>query len=262
MKKNTETVVEIMFEKFKVPACYASVQSLLALFASGSTTGLVLDIGDEVTHTVPIANCRTIRGGILRMNKGGSDLTDHLVSLLREGGISFETTAEWDIARNIKEQLCYVPYDVRAELQHPEFNQSYTMPDGQKINVNVKMRVLTPEPLFDPSVLGLEAFKSIHKLVADSIARCDPQIQPALWNNIILCGGSSMFPGLKERLESELKALTGSAQIRVVAPEFRKYAGWLGGSLLANHSNFGNHWVFLQEWREYGPSIVHRKSVF
>ena len=43
-----------MFETFNVPAFYLSIQAVLSLYSSGKTTGVVLDSGDGVTHTVPI----------------------------------------------------------------------------------------------------------------------------------------------------------------------------------------------------------------
>jgi actin-related protein len=43
-----------MFEVFNVPCLYVSVQGVLALYASGRTSGVVLDSGDGVSHTVPI----------------------------------------------------------------------------------------------------------------------------------------------------------------------------------------------------------------
>ena len=39
-------MTQIMFETFDVPAMYAAIQSRLFLFASGHTTGIVLDSGD------------------------------------------------------------------------------------------------------------------------------------------------------------------------------------------------------------------------
>ena len=98
-------MVEIMFEKFKSPAAYISIQAVLALYASGSTTGIVFDSGDGVSHTVPICDGYALPHAIYRLDLAGRDVTDYIAQLLTERGYSLTTPAEREIARNIKESV-------------------------------------------------------------------------------------------------------------------------------------------------------------
>lgn len=51
---NREKMIQTIFETFNAPAFYVAIQAVLSLYASGRTTGIVIDSGDGVTHVVPI----------------------------------------------------------------------------------------------------------------------------------------------------------------------------------------------------------------
>ena len=125
--------------------------------------------------------------------------------------------------------------------------------------------IVDNQVMFQPNLIGRECggFRSIgpiHKLVHESIMKCDVDIRQIMYKNIVLSGGSTMFPKIEIRLYEELKQLApDSMAVKVLAPPERKYTAWIGGSILSSLSTFQEMWISKDEYNESGPSIVHRK---
>jgi actin-related protein len=261
-KPNRERMTQIMFEVFNVPCLYVSVQGVLALYASGRTSGVVLDSGDGVSHTVPIYEGYAIPHAIQRIHLAGRDLTEYLRQLLGRRGYSFTTAAELEIVRDIKEKMCYVVNNYDEALKESEESHSceknYELPDGRKILIGNE-RFKCSEILFQPHLAGHE-LEGVHKYVYDSVSKCDNDVRKDLFQNIILSGGSTLFEGMGERLWQEIHQLAPPTnKTKILAPPERKYSVWLGGSILASLSTFQTMWINKQEYDESGPNIIHRK---
>jgi actin-related protein len=261
-KANREKMTQILFETFNVPSFYVAIQAVLSLYASGRTTGIVVDSGDGVTHTVPIYEGYALPHAILRIDLAGRAVTDWYAKIIMELGMTFSSSAEREIVRDIKEKLGYVALDYEAELtkykESAANDKPFELPDGNVITIR-DQRFRGAELLFKPSFIGLEA-PGVHELTFKSIMKCDIDVRKDLYGNIVMSGGTTMFPGIPERLSKEVTALAPSTmKIKVVAPPERKFSVWIGGSILSSLSTFQAMWITRAEYDESGPSIVHRK---
>jgi actin-related protein len=261
-KQNREKMTQIMFEVFNVPCLYVSVQSVLALYSSGRTSGVVLDSGDGISHTVPIYEGYAIPHAIQRINLAGKHLTEYLRKILADRGYNFTTAAEYEIVQDIKEKMCYTVENFDSSMKEAEEShaceKNYELPDGRKILIGNE-RFRCPEILFNPSLAGIDC-EGVHKYCYDSVMKCDNEVRKDLFQNILLSGGSTLFDGMGHRMWKQIHEMAPSTNaIKILAPPERKYSVWLGGSILASLSTFQTMWINKQEYDDSGPQIIHRK---
>jgi len=259
-KSNKETMVRTQFEDFNVKGTYVAIQAMLSLYSSGRTTGVVLDSGDGVSHTVPIYEGYALPHAIRRLDLAGRELTTWMQQLLKERGHSFQTTAEKEIVKDIKEKNCFISLDYEEDLkafEDPEKFKTYELPDGQIINIGDE-QFRCPEALFTPSLIGIESLGVDHYVV-DTINATEIDIRRELFSNIVLSGGTTLFQNMGERMKTEMSNRMKNSKIKVIASPDRGFSVWIGGSILSSLSSFDVMWITREEYDEVGAAIVHRK---
>lgn len=253
-----EKAIQILFETFNVPELYLSAAAPLSLLSTGRTTGLVLDSGHMSSCSTVVYEACALPYLTRRISFAGKDLIDYFVCMVNSRGYSFQTYAEREIVRDMKERLCYIALDPALEEMKPG-ETMYELPDSSCITLEKEPFKCT-EALFQPSLLGKD-FPGMHELILQSINYSGPDLRRILYKHIVLSGGNTMFPGLAQRLHKEIQLKLPSEEVHVVASLERKYGAWLGGSVMSSLTAVRGRFITAGEYEEYGPSIVHRKCV-
>jgi len=270
---NRKKMIEVMFEKYGFKSCYIAIQAVLTLYAQGLLTGVVVDSGDGVTHIVPVYEGFSLPHLTRRLDVAGRDVTRYFIKLLLLRGYAFNRTADFETVRQIKEQVCYVGYDLELEKRLAQettvLTKTYTLPDGRIIKVGGE-RFEAPEVLFEPHLIDVEGGGMADQLF-DCINKADVDTRPEFYNHIVLSGGSTMYPGLPSRLEKEIrnlylqKVLKGNRatfakfKCRIEDPPRRKHMVFLGGAVLAEIMKDKNEfWMNKNEYEEQGEGVLRK----
>lgn len=259
---------ERIFDKYCFDSAMSTIQAVLVLYSQGLLTGCVVDSGDGVTFAVPVYEGYGLSQQIRRMNIAGRHITRYLISLLQLKGYDLNRSADFDTARQIKESLCYVAYDMEKErrlsIETTVLETPYKLPDGRIIRVG-RERFEAATVLWQPSKAGISAY-GIDQWLFDGIWKCDIDLRPELFKHIVLSGGTTMLPGFSSRLSKDLKEIwlervakgdksrLSKFRLKIEDPPRRKNMVFLGGSVLSDIMKDQNEfWLNRKDWEEKGP---------
>jgi len=239
--------------------------------SEGTRTGVVMDAGDGVSHVIPVYEGMIQSDNIKRLNLAGRHVTEYLIKLLMLRGYAFNSSADFELVREIKEDICYMSININKERKMAQdttvCNKEYKLPDGQTILVG-RERFEATEILMNPSLIENEN-EGMAEMVYNSIVGCPLDIQKELASMIYLSGGSTMTPGLSSRLEHDVKELYVSrkfkgdrkgldrVKVSVHDPPRRKNAVFMGASFYAA-SVPDSQYVTLAEYQEKGAKAFFR----
>ncbi|KAJ5068854.1 actin-10-related [Anaeramoeba ignava] len=252
---------EIMFEVFNIQGLSIQNTGILSLYSAEKTHGTVILVGGDISYIVPISrDFVTLYDAVSRIDLAGNDLTLYLQILLNQRGYSFNTTAEREIVRDIKEKLCCVSLDYQSDLKSflnsTVFDKEYELPDGQIITIGNEV-FKCPELLFRPDFPFIDC-DSIQDSTYNSYMKCDQQIRNDLFSDIVLSGGSTMFPQFTDRLNKELNSLLNLKEMNILKHPQRDNLSWIGGSIFASLVDSEKKFVLKQEYEENGSFIIER----
>ena len=169
--KNKEKMAQILFEKIGIGFFNIEPQAKMTLYCEGGESGVVLDSGDGVTHVIPIAKNFLLQHQIKRLDIAGRHITNYLTRLMQIKGYAFNSTADFEIVRELKEKYCFVSCDIESDRkleQETTYYNTYTkLPDGRKIRISCE-KFEAPEILFQPHLVQNE-MPGVHEMLYNCI---------------------------------------------------------------------------------------------
>uniref|UniRef100_A0A1A8HAZ4 Actin-related protein 6 n=2 Tax=Nothobranchius korthausae TaxID=1143690 RepID=A0A1A8HAZ4_9TELE len=287
-----ESMNEILFEEYQFQSVLRINAGSLAAHHYFHTKPselccLVVDSGFSFTHIVPYCRSKKLKEGIRRINVGGKLLTNHLKEIIsyRQLHVMDET----HVINQVKEDVCYVSQqfykDMEIALSKGEDNsvvRDYVLPDfssikkgfckpreemvlsgkyktGEQILRLANERFAVPEMLFHPSDIGIQEM-GLPEAIVHSVQSLPEEMQPHFYQNIILTGGNTLFPGFRERLEAELRSLVPAhLPVSVILPSNPVSYSWEGGKLLAHSPDYEEMVVTREEFEENGHAVCEEK---
>ncbi|XP_037075532.1 actin-related protein 6-like [Pollicipes pollicipes] len=278
-----EAVSEMFFEEYEVAGLLRTNAGDLCVGAEQQRHPeqlccLLVDSGYSFTHVVPYIQGKKRREAIRRIDVGGKVLTNHLKEIIsyRQLHVMDETY----VVNQLKEDCCFVSQnwarDMRLAalpaadnpiLRHyvlPDFTslrRGYMRPrdrppdDAEQLVRLTNERFSVPELLFHPSDVGIRQM-GIPEAIVDAISACPEETRPHLYRNIMLVGGSTCFPGFKDRLYAEVRSMApDDVQVRVSQPDEPVTSAWRAGARLAADPRLQGRLVTRAQWQEHGFNI-------
>ncbi|KAG0351647.1 general RNA polymerase II transcription factor [Podila minutissima] len=275
-KEEHERITQIFFENFNVPGLYLAEEPLMILYGCATVTGLIIDIGHNSTEITPIIDTQIQRNAIQTILLAGADIDAYFLQQLRQDAQlvrEYGEPMDLEFARHLKESgVCQaLAKDEKGAnaRAHAEYN-------GKRFTVG-SVRYKAVDPLFNPDLVGKRVLNIIDAIHA-ALYGIKPEKRQALWESIIVTGGSCQIAGLQNRIQSAIEdSLTvsenfGEFQVREVkflkVPDYFPslkdsivHAGFLGSEIVAKLIfPDPRNYINKVDYNESGPSVVHTKT--
>jgi len=308
--KAREKTIEIAMEEWGTPAFYLQKTGVLAAFASGKASGIIIDVGASHTSVTPVLDGMVLRKGVQKSPLAGNFVSNQIRLIFKQSQPEIPLTPHYLVksktavdagapAQAFYKTLNIPPHDSFRRLEEErvltEFKESvveiwpgpgrlsngtneeiaksmpgrpFEMPDGWNQVFGLD-RFRPAEALFDANAAVQDADNprpkdehTIPRLVQAAVQHVDADQRPLLLQNIVVTGGSTLLYKFNDRLNYEINSIYPSTRNKLIAPGpvvERKYAAWIGGSILASLGSFHQLWISKKEYEEHGANIVEKR---
>jgi actin-related protein len=196
-------IARVLFETYRAKSVYIASAPIMALFSAGLTTGIVVESGEGLTWVVPVINGKIFEPAVQRLTLAGVDVCEYLKTLLLRYGITLSSSSPREILRDIKDKYCFMALNPEDTVKKQKDVTSYVLPDGEKVNIPIEVRVYAPEVMFHPELLGYNVL-SLPQAIITAVSKVERFYWRPLLSNIVLSGGNTIYPGIELRLEQEI----------------------------------------------------------
>ncbi len=247
-EQEKERLRKIFFEEFNFPYLLFLPEEQAIFATLQKRTGIVINLGESYTYVISAVHgfANELARDIFPI--AGKDLTEFYLNLILKSSNQNTYIDKW-LAKEIKEKSSLCVLNFEKEIKQikegtTKFKQVVNLPDGSNIELNSE-RFLVSEPLFYPNILHVN-YAGLDEIIANIVKVWERENWEELVSNIILTGGGSLIPGLKERLKNQLMQYFPekiSQNIRILAVDERDNMGWIGASILYSKDLLQKGWL-------------------
>ena len=242
--KERETIAQILFEKLNIYQLHFEPQSIMTLYSTSKTSGLIVQSGEMSTEIVPIIEGYIISQGICNFPISGHQLTDKFGNVYKDIFDINNVSNHYCMTQKIKEKYAEIlptskDFEELMKLKTLP-KKEYILPDGNTVDLGKEIYEI-PESIFNPSIIEIQS-ENLPQTIINSINKCDISTRKELFNNIILGGGNTFIKGFETRLKIEIDEIK-KRNCGIISLKERNYSAWIGASGISSLSNFNNKWI-------------------
>ncbi|KAL1523691.1 hypothetical protein AB1Y20_018622 [Prymnesium parvum] len=256
-------VATLLYDVLGVRAVLLVAPSVLALFASDAVSGVVVDVGERASTVHAVYEGHVVLRRAATLDLAGGHLSAWLADQLSKPtfakqGVHLRGREEAErLARQIKQSHAYVPLDYARERGADRGGERVELPDGAAATLPPGLLCACGEAMFTPTVIGADGGVGLAAALVETVRMCDESLRAPLLANIVLVGGGSLLRGLPERLLHELRqSFDERYQPSVTASADRRYAVWMGGTVMCAMKMTEEEFVSKERYMECGVGAL------